>query len=51
MSEYYVMARHLVVLLSDEEYIELKVQTAKANTKIKDWVSQAIREKLEKECK
>ena len=49
MSVYYVRNRHLVVLLSDEEYLELKVQAAKSNLKIKDWVRQAIREKLKKE--
>ena len=35
--------------LSDEECMQLRMQAIKANIKIKDWVSQAIREKLEKE--
>jgi len=46
-----VLDRHFVVPLSDVDFYELKVQAAKADTKIKDWVSQAIREKLEKESK
>ena len=49
MNDYYVRNRHLVVPLTDEEYLELKVQAAKANIKIKDWVSRVIREKLDKE--
>lgn len=44
-----VTDRHLVVPLSDVDYYELKVRVAKADTKIKHWVSQAIREKLNKE--
>ncbi len=51
MNETIVRDRHLIAELSDEEYYELKVQAAKARLKIKHWVSQAIREKLEKENK
>ena len=41
-----VTDKHFVAPLTDEEYLELKVQAAKSNLKIKDWVSAAIREKL-----
>ena len=46
-----VMDRHFVVPLSDVDFYELKVQAAKDELKIKDWVSQAIKDKLEKEGK
>ena len=49
MNETLVTDKHFVAPLSEEEYLELKVQAAKSNLKIKDWVSQAIRDKLEKE--
>ena len=44
-----VIDRHFVAPLSDVDFYELKVQVAKADTTMKDWVSQAIREKLVKE--
>ena len=44
-----VTDRHFVAPLSDVDFYELKVQAARADLKIKDWVSQAIREKLDKE--
>ena len=46
MNEVHVIDRHFVAPLSDDEHLELKVQAARANIKIKDWVSRAIREKL-----
>ena len=46
MNETLVTDRHFVAPLSEEEYLELKVQAAKTNLRIKDWVSAAIREKL-----
>lgn len=49
MNVYYVRNRHLVVPLTDEEFMELKVRAAKANLKIKYWVSRVIRRELEKE--
>lgn len=49
MNEIDVIDRHFVVPLSDVDFYELKVQAAKADTKMKDWVSQAIKEKLAKE--
>ena len=48
MNEIVVADRHFVAPLSDVDFYELKVQAAKADMKIKDWVSQAIREKLSK---
>lgn len=51
MNEKEIVDRHFVVPLSDVDFYELRVQAAKADTKIKDWVSQAIKEKLEKESK
>jgi len=44
-----VVDRHFVAPLSDVDFYELKVQSARADLKIKEWVSQAIREKLNKE--
>ena len=46
-----VVDRHFVAPLSDVDFYELKVQAAKADIKIKDWVSQAIKEKLGKESR
>lgn len=40
---------HLMAPLTGDEYIQLKVAVAKANTTLKDWVAEAIREKLNKE--
>ena len=43
-----VRNRHLLVSLSDVDYYELKIQAARADLKIKEWVSHAIKEKLNK---
>ena len=48
-NEVVVRNMHLIAELSDDEYVQLKVQATQANLTMKDWVSQAIREKLEKE--
>ena len=44
-----VVDRHLVAPLTDEEYWDLKVKAAQANVKQKQWIRQAIVEKLKKE--
>ena len=50
MSEVRVVEdRHYVVPLTDEEVLKVRVLAAKAGLKIKHWVSQAIREKSERE--
>ena len=46
MNEVTVEDRHFIVPLSVDDFHELKVQAAQAGLKIKDWVSQAIGEKL-----
>ena len=43
-----VVDRHLVAQLTDEEYWDLKVKVAQAGIKMKQWVRQAIVEKLNK---
>ena len=40
--------RHFVAALSDEEYIQIRVDVAQRCIKLKDWIAEAIREKLEK---
>ena len=49
MNDETVKDMHFVVPLSDVDFYELKVQAARADLKIKHWVQQAIKEKLEKE--
>ena len=48
MNETQVRNRHFVAPLSYEEYIEVRVDVATRCMKLKDWVAEAIREKLEK---
>lgn len=43
-----VRDRHFYPPLTDEELIKVRVQAALAGLKIKDWVSLAIKEKLER---
>ena len=49
MNETEIKDRHFVVPLTDKDYIELRVQVALTSSTVKDWVAQAIKEKLEKE--
>jgi len=48
MNEVIVVDRHFVAPLSDREYVQVRVNVAQRCMKLKDWVAEAIREKLEK---
>jgi len=43
--------RHYTVPLTDEEYKDVKRQALESELKVKQWVGQAIREKLNKKEK
>ncbi len=50
MSEVRVVTdRHFVAPLTDEEHKDVRRKALEANLKLKQWISQAIREKLMKE--
>ena len=48
MNEIVVEDRHFMAPLSEEEYIQIRVDVAQRCIKLRDWVAEAIREKLEK---
>ena len=48
MNEILVEGRHFEAELTREEYIRLRVNVAKRCIRLKDWITEAIQEKLEK---
>jgi len=44
-----VTNKHFVAALTDEEYLALRVDVAMKGLKLKDWIAQAIREKIKEE--
>ena len=43
-----VQNRHFMAALSNKEYIKVRTDVAQRCMKLKDWVAEAIREKLER---
>ena len=48
MSEREVVNRHFQATLTDEEYIQLRVDVARKGLTLKAWIAQAIVEKLKR---